>query len=167
MSALKSFCRWLVDPVIRPQYRQELLDRLKSAEPSQDAHTALEAMRPIRHAALAHLELGPDQGLKTSPAIVPLSDLEAAASALGAYFNAMSFGAEQFFVPIQFYSQNDSWHDGDLGYVLDCIALRSKWFTAPIEHPEFFKRKMKPSLSPAELAEINGVRRRHRMEPLD
>ena len=164
---LRKLGNWLVDPGIRPEYRQELLDRLTAAEPTREAQDALEALRPIRHAALAHLELVPAQGLRTPPAPVPLGDLKIAAAALGKYFNAMVFGAEQFFVPMQFYSQDGSWHDGDLGYVLDCIALQSKWFTAPVEHPGFFRRVLRPQLGPDELAEVNRVRHRHRMKPLD
>ena len=100
----------------------------------------LESFRSVRHCVLAHLDANVIGGLKSPPQPVVRRELQDVARALGRYYNAMSFGAEQLFVPIQFYSKDDSWWGGDLGYVLDRIALGSKWFTAPRDHPEFFRR---------------------------
>jgi hypothetical protein len=53
-----------------------------------------------------------------------------------------------------------------LGYILEQVAIGSKWFTAPVENPEFFARVLRPQLTDEDLRAINTVRRRRQMEPL-
>jgi len=163
---LDRFADWLVTEGIRPDVREELKIRLEAATPSEDTQKTIDNLRTVRHARLAHLDHLMLRGLKSPPTPVPFRDLEKTAGALGRYLNAMAFGSEHHFVLIEFFSQNDEWHEGDLGYVLDRLALGSKWFTALEQHPDFFWSHLRPELGPDELQAINSVRTRYQMEPL-
>lgn len=163
---LDRFADWLVTTGILPDCRDELKIRLEKATPSKGIQKTIDNLRTVRHARLAHLDHLMLRGLRSPPATVPFTDLEKAAGALGHYLNAMAFGTEQHFVLIEFYSQNDEWHEGELGYVLDRLALGSKWFTELEQHPEFFWSYLRPQLGTEELQAINSVRTRYQMEPL-
>ena len=72
-------------------------------------------------------------------------------------FNAMNFGAIRQFVLMQFQYDGQKYHQGDFGYVLDQIALGSKWFSLPERDPHF------ETLTAGQLAKVNEVRRRYNM----
>jgi len=163
---LDRLAKWLTDRAIRPHYRDELRARLVSARVPDSVESTIENLRTIRHASIAHLDHHVVLALKSSPQPVSFQELRAAAEALGAFFNALSFGLEQHFIVAQFLSKDDSWFGGDLGYVLDRIALGSRWFTAPETHPAFW-RIFRKELDAQQLHEINAVRTRHSMPPLD
>jgi hypothetical protein len=163
---LHSLRGWLVDTAVRPEYRDDLRRRLRPASISRRANALAEGLRGVRHAYLAHLDYPTLAGLKSVPRAVPFGDLRILAGALARYFNAMLFGATQMFVPAQFGSDGGPWYEGDLGYILEQVAIGSKWFTAPVENPEFFARVLRPQLTDEDLRAINTVRRRRQMEPL-
>jgi hypothetical protein len=163
---LRRLAKWLVETAVRPEYKSWLEEQLAGGLPPSAVQDQAEALRDLRHATLAHLDSHVIAGLKSPPKLVAFDDLRSVADALGRYLNAMSFGGTHLFVIGQFYSSGDLWHEGDLGYVLDQIALGSKWFEAPTRFPDFFKKHMRPGLSEQELEAINSVRRRHNMEVL-
>ncbi len=162
---LNRLAKWLTERAIRPQYRDELTARLESARVPDSVESTIDSLRSVRHASIAHLDYQGIGALKSSPQPVSFQELRAAGEALGAFFNALSFGSQQLFVVVQFYSQDDAWFEGDLGYVLDRIALGSSWFTAPEKHPAFW-RVLRQRLDAEQLREINGVRTRHGLPPL-
>ena len=160
---LKRMGKWLLETAVRPEYRGELKDRIDEATPSSEVESMAESFRRIRHATLAHLSVDALDGLNLLSTPVAFDDLQTVSTALGAYYNSMLFGSSQHFVVAQFHSEKNLWHEGDLGYVLDRVALGSRWFEAPARFPKFFQKNMLPSLTEDELEAINGVRRRHGM----
>ena len=162
---LDRFADWLLDPGVRPKFRAELQARLTAALPAAGAEEAIERLRSVRHARLAHVSRNMVQGLSTPPAPVPLDELRTIAHALGTYFNAMSFGAEQTFVLLQFYSASGNWQDGELGYVLERLALGSRWLKEVDEFPHLWQIERK-GLGEEPLRKINELRQKHNKHPL-
>jgi hypothetical protein len=70
------------------------------------------------------------------------------------------------FVLIQLEAPSGKYHESELGYVFDRLALGCNWFRIPEEHPSLWP-KYRAKLSCEELEEINAVRRRHRKEVLE
>ena len=162
---LDKFAKQLLKRGIKPIYRKELKERINEATPEQEKKENIEGMRKIRHARIAHISRKVQLNLTTPPKPVPFENIISAADFLGNYFNAMSFGTTWHFVPLNFLSEPSKWHEGDLGYLLDKIALDSKWFELPEKHPDLWT-KLRKSLTKEQMDKINEVRLRYRMNPL-
>jgi len=156
----------LLAEAIRPRYRDELMARLLSARVPDSVESTISRLRSIRNASIAHLDHQVIRAIKSRPDRVSFDELMAAAKALGVYLNALTFGSRYEFVIAEFCSQEDPWFKGDLGYVLDRIALGSRWLSEPDEHRAFW-RVFRRKLDTRQLHEINDVRIRHGMPPLD
>ena len=132
---LDKFATWLRKKGVRPKHRQRVAGTLDQAMPSSDVCDVIERCRKIRHARVAHLSA--ELRLRTTPVLVRQEEVECAAKALGDLYNAMNFGAIRQFVFTQFQYDGQKYHQGDFGYVLDQIALGSKWFSLPERDPHF------------------------------
>jgi len=162
---LERFATWLVDPAVRPQYRNALKARLKVVALDPKVGETIESLRNIRHARLAHIDHLVISGLKTEPTPVALEKVYMVANDLGKYFNALTFGIQNEFVLVEFHSRANAWYEGDFGYVLDRIALGSKWFTDVDKYPDVW-RVLQHSLDTDQVRRINEVRIRYGMKPL-
>ncbi len=162
---LDRFAKWVVDPGIRPQYRNALRDSLAKAAFDPAVEKTIESLRDIRHSRLAHIDHLVISGLKTEPTPVALEKIHKVADGLGTYFNALTFGTQYEFVLVEFHSRESAWYEGDFGYVLDRIALGSKWFTDVDKYPDVW-RVLEHSLDAEQVGRINEVRIRHGMKPL-
>ena len=163
---LNRFAEWVLDPAIRPQYREALKLRLKKAALSPEAEEIVESLRDIRHARLGHIDHSVIAGLKTEPKSVPLESIKTLAQSFASFFNALTFGTVHEFVLVQFYAASGDWHKADLGYVLDRIALGSKWFGDVDQYPGLW-RIMRDRVNPEQLNRINAIRTRHGMPLLE
>lgn len=159
---LDKFGAWLVSAV-RSQYKNDVEGLLQVAQPSRELENFIESLRAIRHAEVAHLNLEAKLGFRTRPKPLNLGELQRIADCLGSYYNNINFNAESMFIPVNFLAEGGRFYEGQLGYIFDRLALDSKWFRIPEEHPSAWPR-YKAKLSPEELEEVNGVAKRHRRE---
>ena len=150
---MDKFATWLRETGVRPEHRHEVACAIDQAMPPSDICDALERCRKIRHARVAHLSA--QLRLRTTPVLVRQGEAERAAKALEDLYNAMNFGAIRKFVLVEFQYDGQKYHEGDFGYVLDRIALGSKWFSERDPHFE--------TLTEGQLAKVNEVRRRYNM----
>ncbi len=163
---LDKLSKWLLDYGIKPNYRREFHERLNAAKPSAKIIESIKRMRKIRNARIAHIGKKTNIGLNQPPEPVVWEEVRSAAQFLGKYFNACSFGKKHMFVPIQFYAEAGAWHEGELGYILDLIALNSKWFELPEKFPHLWVKQWQ-TLTQEQISEINSVRRRHNMKEIN
>ncbi|MCP4600153.1 MAG: hypothetical protein GY847_06395 [Proteobacteria bacterium] len=162
---LDRFGAWLPGSV-KWTYMESVKNLLHSAQPSSKVVVLIDNLRSIRHADVAHLSRDIKLGFKTRPATLNLEEMQEIADCLGDYYNSINFGAEAAFVLMQFHAPSGKYHERQLGYVLDRLALGSKWFRIPEEHPSLWP-EYRAKLSSEELEEINAVGRRHRKKPLE
>jgi len=162
---LDRFASWVLDPGLRPEYRGQLKAMLSSASLTDETQKTIERLRSIRHARLAHINHRVIRGLSQAPEPVAIDEIQAVAGALASYFNALTFGDDHNLVVIPFGSSGDKWHEGDLGYVLDRIALDSTWLTLVDEFPQLWP-DLRRGLGRGELSKINEVRVRYNKKPL-
>jgi len=160
---INKFVEWLQGKAIRPQCLPSIASQITEAMPDPHVEDVIKRCRKIRHARLAHLSA--DLGLKTTPVQVHLTEIESAVNALGTLFNVISFGTMHCFVLVQFHSSAGQWHEGDFGYVLDRIALGSKWFSDVDKYPSLWNH-LRKTLDSEQLKKINQVRERHNMKQL-
>jgi len=160
---MDKFATWLREKGVRPEYRHSVASTIDQAMPPSDLCDAIARCRKIRHARVAHLSA--QLRLRTTPVSVRQEEVECAAKALGDFYNAMNFGATMEFVPVEFQCDDQSYYEGDFGYVLDRIALGSKWFFLPERHPDRWPHHRR-TLTEEQLAKINEVRRRYNMAPI-
>ena len=146
---------WLSKKGAKKEYRDSVACTIDQAMPPSDTCDVIERCRKIRHARVAHLSA--ELRLHTTPVLVRQEEVERAAKALEDLFNAMNFGAIREFVLMEFQYDGQKYHQGDFGYVLDQIALESKWFSLPERDPHF------ETLTEGQLAKVNEVRRRYNM----
>ena len=155
---------WLPDAVKRP-YMNDVRETLRVAHPSQRVIDLIDGLRRIRHADVAHLGRDVKLGLKTQPTPIKLEEVQEIATCLGDYYNSVNFGAEMMFVLVQLETRSGEYHESELGYVFDRIALGSKWFEIHRKHPDLWP-EYKAKLSSDQLDEINAVAMRQRQNAL-
>lgn len=160
---MDKFAKWLREKGVKQEYRDSVACTLDQAMPASSICDVLERCRKIRHARVAHLSA--QLRLRTMPVLVRQEEVERAAEALGDLFNSMNFGAIRKLVLPEFQCDGQKYHEGDFGYMLDRIALGSKWFSAHVRGPNLWPhfRKM---LSEEQLAKINDVGGRYDIAPM-
>ncbi len=92
-------------------------------------------------------------------------EIESAANTLSDFYNSMSFGLTQMFVLIEFDCPHGRYYEGEFGYVLEQLALGSKWFSLPKEYPAVWPQ-LRQTITNEQLEKINDIRRRHNMASL-
>ena len=160
---MDKFATWLREKGVRPECRHSVASAIDQATPSPNLWNVIERCRKIRHARVAHLSA--ELRLRTTPVSVRLDEIECAANALGDLYNAMNFGATMEFVLIEFHCDDGRYDEGDFGYVLDRIALGSKWFSLPEKHPSIWPH-FRETVTEEQLTKINELRCRYNMVPL-
>lgn len=155
---MDKFAKWLREKGVKPEYRASVACTIDQVMPPSDTCDVIERCREIRHARVAHLSA--ELRLHNTSVLVRQEEVECAAKALEDLFNAMNFGAIRKFVLMQFQYDGQKYHQGDFGYVLDQIALGSKWFSLPERDPHF------GTLTEGQLTKVNEVRRRYDMTPI-
>jgi hypothetical protein len=161
---LDSFGAWLPSAV-RCCYTDDVKDILKATHPSRRVEDLIDNLRTIRHADVAHLGRDVKLGLKTRPAPIKLDEIQEIATCLGGYYNCVNFGAEMMFVLAQLEAPGGKYHESQLGYVFDRIALGSKWFQIYRDHPKLWP-EYKAKLSSEQLHALNAVAARQRQRTL-
>ena len=148
--------KWLREKGAKEEYRGIVACTIDQAMSPSDTCDVIESCRKIRHARVAHLSA--QLPLRTTP--VSVREVERAAESLGDFYNVMNFGATRKFVLVEFHYDGQKYYEGDFGYVLDQIALGSKWFSLPERDPHF------RTLTERQLEKVNEVRRRYGMAPI-
>ncbi|MCP4680279.1 MAG: hypothetical protein GY854_33265 [Deltaproteobacteria bacterium] len=161
---LDRFRKWLTRSV-RRSYLQELEMLLDSVRPDQRIEKLIRDLRNIRHADLAHLDERVKLGFETPPTPVKLEDLQQVAESLGLIYNSTNFGAETFLVLINLQAPSGRSYEGQLGYILDLLALNSKWFRIA-EQDSHLWSEYRAKLSAEDLKKLNALRERHGIAPL-
>jgi len=158
---LNKFSNWVLNKAVRSSFKKEFQARLSRNKPSKEILKLIKEMREIRRAQLAHLDYKVLSSVKIAPKLIDFENLSAVADVLGRYYHALEFGTETHFVIINLQAQQGDPYSGDFGYVLEQIALGSKWFNKYLE--KFPDLLGVSSLSSEDLEKINEIRMRHNM----
>lgn len=163
MFGLPKMAAWLIKSAVKDAHRDAVKEAIELATPKAELLESIDRMRGVRNARLAHVARNPPEPKSATP--VALSDVQSAAQGLAQYYGAMAFGVDTRFVLVQFNRPTGAWYEGDLGYVLEQIALGSKWFEIPEKHPELWP-KYRDQLDGERLDALNLIRQRRRLPPL-
>lgn len=160
---LKRF-RHHVEGWVRSEYREALLARVAGVIPPENHEQILARVEAARHKRLAHLDGRYHLSRITAATEVTIEELDRVASWLGRVFNALTAEEHHTYVVIEMVGEQP-W-EGELGYVLETLAARSRWVESWDRWPEYWRQTLRPQLSTEDLEDINRVRKAAGLDPV-
>lgn len=154
---------------IKPEYLDQLDDRLRQAKFDKKTQTLLEKARSLRTQKVAHaiedFALGNEKETR-----VLYSELKELRDQLNELLDALSFNVHYMMLPIQ-YSPDINHPEGsdprpDIERILDAIAKSSILLNMPEEHPDRWQYRRK-HLKEDDIQVINTYRQNFGLEQID
>lgn len=149
---------------VRPEYRTALTERIEAVNAPEGHEEILQKVEGARHKRIGHLDRPYHLGQIQLRTDVTIEELGILTRWFGDYFDALT--AEQYTQYVVIEVAGEKPWEGELGYVLDCLAARSKWIDSYDRFPDYWRERLLPKLTAEDRREINRIRKRLDMEPM-